>query len=121
MAGFAKAFTGLFRRPVLNWLIGLTITFRRRRVLSAMAPAELIVRYLKAMLSAVPPDLTTICKPVLLIGGSADQFFGDGIMEKATAGMPSAELYSLDGETHTAPVERAQAFKVKIGDFLSRS
>jgi len=119
LGGFTRAFTGLFRRRWLNWLIGLAIRRGRRRIEEGMAPAPAIVRYLRAMLAAAPADLSAIGAPALVIGGSADQFFGEGVMEEMAAALPSATLLLLPGETHMAPIEAARKFERAIGAFLA--
>ncbi len=117
--GFTSAFSGLFRRRLLNWLMALLVGLGRRRMAQGMAPAPVICRYLQAMLTAPPANLNAIAAPTLIIGGSADQFFGGGVMEEAAASLPSGVLHVLSGETHMAPVEVPKQFRTRIEAFLA--
>ncbi|MDZ4368879.1 MAG: alpha/beta hydrolase [Afipia sp.] len=117
-AGFASIFAGLFRNRVLNLLMDVMIGLGRKRVAGGMAPTPVILAYLKAMLSARPAELAAISAPTLVIGGSADQFFGDGIMEEAAAAVRHGTMHTLPGETHMAPVEASGGFRKKVQAFL---
>jgi pimeloyl-ACP methyl ester carboxylesterase len=117
--GFASTFSGLFRKRLLNWLMAATVRFGRRRVAEGMAPTPVILRYLRAMLSAPPARLAEVAAPALVIGGSADQFFGEGVMEEAALAFASGALHIVPGETHMAPVEDPRSFRKRIETFLS--
>jgi pimeloyl-ACP methyl ester carboxylesterase len=119
-AGFASIFSGLFRNRVLNWLMDVMIRLGRKRVVGGMAPTPVILTYLNAMLSARPAELAAISAPTLVIGGSADQFFGDGIMEEAAAAVRHGTVHILPSETHTAPVEASSGFRDSIQAFLMK-
>ena len=54
----------------------------------------------------------------MIIGGSADQFFG-GMFEPTAAAIPNATLAMFDGETHMVPVERARPVGAKLRGFLA--
>ena len=118
--GFASVFSGLFRKRVLNWLMGAMIWVGRKRVIGGMAQPPVILTYLNAMLSARPVQLEAISAPTLVIGGSADQFFGNGVMEEAAAAIRFGTVYSLPGETHMAPVEASGRFREGIEAFIMK-
>jgi pimeloyl-ACP methyl ester carboxylesterase len=120
LIAFSKSFMGLFRRPWLNALAGLSIFLGQRRIMAGMASTPAIIRYLQAMLYADPADLGKVRVPALVIGGAADQFFGDGVMAEMVAALPSGELHILPDETHMAPVEDASSFRNCLTKFLAQ-
>jgi pimeloyl-ACP methyl ester carboxylesterase len=117
-AGFASIFSGLFRKRALNWLMDLMIRLGRKRVVAGMAPSTAVLTYLNAIVSARPAELKAICAPTLVIGGAADQFFGDGVMEEAAEALRRGTVHTLPGETHMAPVEASSRFRERIEAFL---
>jgi pimeloyl-ACP methyl ester carboxylesterase len=117
-AGFADDFAALARRGWLNALVRLRLWMGRHTLAAGFNAPDAITGYLHAMLKAAPPDPRAITAPTLVVGGSADQFFGDGAMAEAAAAMPDARLVLLPGETHMAPVEASKAVAATIGAFL---
>jgi pimeloyl-ACP methyl ester carboxylesterase len=115
---FSRAFTTLFRRPWLNALIAISVALGNRRMADGMNPGPAILTYLHAMLDAPAIDLGRIHVPSLILGGSADQFFGDGVMEEAAAGIACAQLHLVSGETHMLPAERPEACRAVLATFL---
>ena len=45
--------------------------------------------------------------PTLVIGGTADQFFGPQVFEETAALVPHAKVKLFESETHMLPIERA--------------
>ena len=116
---FVDEFAAICRRPWLNCAIRLRVWFTRHKLDRTLASPETIVRYMRAMLDAQPPELSAIAARTLVIGGSEDQFFGGGAMHETAAAISSARIELLQGETHMAPVERARAVAAVIGRFLA--
>jgi pimeloyl-ACP methyl ester carboxylesterase len=119
-AALVADFAAVFRRGWLNWLLRLRLRSQRDRLAEVMNETPVIVRGLRALLDAPLADtapLGRITAPVLIIGGSADQFFG-GMFEPTAAAIPNATLAVFDGETHMVPVERARAVAAKLRGFL---
>jgi pimeloyl-ACP methyl ester carboxylesterase len=83
----------------------------------------IVIRGLTAILDARLANtagLARVRARTLVVGGSCDQFFGDGVFERTAAAVPNAELALFPGETHMVPIERARAVAVKLRAFLSR-
>ncbi|HYF22779.1 MAG TPA: alpha/beta hydrolase [Caulobacteraceae bacterium] len=116
--GLTREFAAVFRRPWFNALLALRLRLSGRRLATGMADGETAARYLRAMLEAGDADLEAVKAPTLIVGGSRDQFFGDGVMQEAAARIPAARVELLDGETHMAPVERAGAVAAAIARFM---
>lgn len=117
-SGFLADFGAVFRRPWLNALVWLRINLGRRSLAEGMNDADTIASYLSAILEAGTPPTEQIQAPTLVIGGSHDQFFGEGMMEETARSITDARLELLHGETHMAPVERANDMTIAIGNFL---
>jgi len=115
---FLEEFGAMFRRRWMNVLLRLRLRFARRRLEQRLATADTIVRYLKAMLAAAEIKPESISAPTLIIGGTEDQFFGQGTMKDAADRTPLGDLILLNGETHMAPVERARLVAGAIATFL---
>ena len=108
--GLTEEFVALFRRPWLNWLLRLRLQTSRARLPRTMNDPALIVRGLRAVLDD-PLDaeqLARITAPCLIVGGTRDQFFGDGMPQRTAALLPHATLELFEGETHMLPIERAR-------------
>jgi pimeloyl-ACP methyl ester carboxylesterase len=121
-AGLVEGFIAVFRRPWLNWLLRLRLRTRRARLGEAMNDPSTIVRGLSAILDARLADTTRLARVTartLVIGGSRDQFFGDGMLERTAAAVPNASIALFAGETHMVPVERTRAVAAKLRAFLS--
>jgi pimeloyl-ACP methyl ester carboxylesterase len=117
-SGFLSDFGAVFRRPWLNALVWLRINLGRTSLAEGMNDADIIVSYLSAILEAGTPPTQEIKVPTLMIGGSNDQFFGEGMMEETARSIADARLELLHGETHMAPVERANEVAIAIGKFI---
>jgi pimeloyl-ACP methyl ester carboxylesterase len=120
-AALAEGFVAVFRRPWLNWLLRLRLRTRRARLGDTMNDPAIIIRGLNAILDTRLADTTRLARVTartLVIGGSRDQFFGDGMFERTAAAVPNASLVLFPGETHMAPVERARAVAAKVRAFL---
>lgn len=86
-----------------------------------MNEPEVIVRGLRAVLDAGLDDvapLRRVTARCLVIGGEADQLFGDGQMATTAAHLQDARLHPFPGETHMAPVERARDVARELRAFL---
>ena len=115
-------FAAVFRRPWWNALLRARLRLGRRSLAARLNDPEVIVRGLRAVLDAAPPDpawLGRVRARTLVVGGSRDQFFGDGRMEETAARIENATLRILDGETHMAPVERARDVAAVVSGFLT--
>ena len=122
-AALVEGFATVFRRRVLNWLLRLRIRSQKSKLAEVMNDTPTIVRGLRALLEAPLADtgpLARVTAKTLVVGGSADQFFGDGQMERTAAAIPGAQLALFEGETHMVPVEKSRAVAAKIRDFLAR-
>jgi pimeloyl-ACP methyl ester carboxylesterase len=83
-----------------------------------------IIRGLRAVLDPRLADtarLAQVTARTLIIGGSQDQFFGDGMLERTAAAVPNASLVLFPGETHMVPVECSRAVAAKLRAFLVSS
>jgi pimeloyl-ACP methyl ester carboxylesterase len=121
LAALVEDFIAMFRRPWLNWLLRLRLWTRRARLGETMNDPPSIVRGLRAILDTRLADTTRLARVTartLVIGGSRDQFFGDGMLERTAAAVPHASLVVLPGETHMVAVERAHAVAAKLRAFL---
>jgi pimeloyl-ACP methyl ester carboxylesterase len=117
-----QGFMAVFRRPWLNWLLRIRLWTRRNSLGDTMNDAPTIVRGLTAILDTRLADTTRLARVTartLVIGGSRDQFFGDGTMERTAAAVPNASLVLFSGETHMVPVERPRAVAASLREFLS--
>lgn len=102
-----EQFAAVFRRPWLNWLLRWRLRRSRDRLAQVMNEPSLIVRGLASVLEHPldPARLVRATMPCLVVGGSADQFFG-GMFERTAELLPNATLCLIAGETHMVPVER---------------
>lgn len=120
LVGLAEDFVAVFRRPWLNWLLRLRLHTSRARLPQTMNEPALIVRGLRAVLDD-PLDaeqLARVTAPCLLVGGTRDQFFGDGMQQRTAALLPHATLKLFEGETHMLPIERARHVARIVRTFL---
>lgn len=120
-AALVEGFATVFRRRVLNWLLRMRIRSQKSRLAEVMNDTPTIVRGLRALLDAPLADtapLSRITAKTLIIGGTADQFFGDGMMERTAEAIPDAKLALFPGETHMVPVEKRRAVAAKLREFL---
>ena len=109
LVGLTDDFVGLFRRPWLNWLVRLRVRTSRARLPETLNDPALIIRGLRAVLDE-PLDeaqLARVTAPCLIVVGTRDQLFGDGMPQRTAALLPRASLELVEGETHMLPVERA--------------
>jgi pimeloyl-ACP methyl ester carboxylesterase len=121
LGALVEDFVAVFRRPWFNWLVRLRLRTRRGRLGETMNDPHIIVRGLGAILDARLADtarLARVTARTLVIGGSRDQFFGDGMFQRTAAAVPNASLALFPGETHMVPVERARAVAAKLRAFL---
>jgi pimeloyl-ACP methyl ester carboxylesterase len=122
LAALVEGFIAVFRRPWLNWLLRLRLRTRRARLGDTMNDPAIIIRGLSAILDKRLADTThlgRVTARTLVIGGSKDQFFGDGMLERTAAAVPNSSLVIFPGETHMVLVERARAVAAKLNAFLS--
>lgn len=120
LVGLTEDFVALFRRPWLNWLLRLRLRTSRARLPQTMNEPTLVIRGLRAVLDD-PLDAAQVARmtaPCLLIGGTRDQFFGDGMQQRTAALLLRAKLELFEGETHMLPVERARPVARIIRTFL---
>ena len=120
--GFLDEFGLVFRRPWLNWLLRLRLRRERERLHETMNDPAAIVRGLNAVagedFGADPAWLKRIRARTLIVGGTKDPFFDVEAMEETARVIPSAQLKLFKGETHMLPVERAQAVRRVVAEFL---
>jgi pimeloyl-ACP methyl ester carboxylesterase len=112
----------LFRRPWYNWLVRLKLWKDRDRLVSEFKDPKLILRSYRSLFSedfARNPDFAKrIAAPTLVIGGTADQFFGTRVFEETARIIPSARVELFEGETHMLPIERSADVADALGRFL---
>lgn len=115
-----QGFTSMFRSPVLNFLVDLRVRLGAKSMVARLGRAEVISRYLEAMLEFEPDMKATFLRetPTLLVGGTRDQFFAQAMREAAIR-LPHITTLLLAKETHMVPVERAKAVREAISLFLS--
>lgn len=124
LVALVEGFAGVFRRPWFNWLLRLRLRVRSARLAAGLNDPATIVRGLSAILDPRLADTTQLARVTartLVLGGSRDQFFGDGMFEATAAALPSASLVLFPGETHMVPVERARAVAAEVRAFLRRT
>lgn len=120
LAGLGTDFVGLFRRPLLNWLLRLRLHTRRGRSVEGLNDPQVIARGLRAVLDS-PTDerrLRRITARTLIVAGTRDQIFG-AECELTAALVPDASLALFPGETHMLPIERRKAVAAKVREFLA--
>lgn len=121
-AALVGDFAAVFKRPWLNWLLRMRLRSRRHKLAVEMNDPAIITRGLRAVLGSAQPDtrwLGAVSARTLVIGGTADQFFGAGRMDETAAAIKGAELRLFAGETHMVAVERSRDVAAAISDFLS--
>lgn len=123
LPGLIEGFAAVFRRPWFNWLLRARLRSRRGRLGEMLNDPAIVIRGLTAILDARLANTTGLARVsarTLVIGGSCDQFFGDGVFQRTVAAVPNASLALFPGETHMLPIERARAVAGKLRAFLSR-
>ncbi len=122
LVGLTEGFVAMFRRPWFNWLVRLRLRTSRGRLARTMNDPALIVRGLRAVLDAPidPAELANVTARCLVVGGTRDQFFGDGMQQTTAAKLAHATIDLVDGETHMLPVERASHVKRALGAFFAQ-
>lgn len=113
----------LFRRPWYNWLVRAKLWKDPDRLASEFKDLRLILRSYRSLFSedfARNPDFARrITAPTLVIGGTADQFFGTRVFEETINMVPGARLKLFDGETHMAPLERSADMVSTLAKFVA--
>ena len=119
---FVKDNALLFRRPWYNWLVRLKLWKNRDRLASEFKDPALILRAYRSIFSedfARNADFAKrITVPTLVIGGTADQYFGTRVFEETARLIPNARLTLFKGETHMLPVEKSGAVASAIAAFV---
>jgi pimeloyl-ACP methyl ester carboxylesterase len=121
-ASLVESFAAVSRRRWLNWLLRARLRSQKARLAELMNDTPTIVRGLRALVDAPLADtaaLAGITAKTMIVGGSADQFFGEGMMERTAELVPGATLALLPGETHLLPIEKARAVAAKLRAFLA--
>ena len=115
----------LFRRPWYNWLVRLKLWKDRGRLASELKDLKTILRAYKGLFAedfARNADFARCIRvPTLVIGGTADQFFGPAVFEETAALIPQATVKLFEGETHMLPIERAGDVAEAILTLLGRA
>jgi pimeloyl-ACP methyl ester carboxylesterase len=113
----------LFRRPWYNWLVRLKLWKDRDRLASEFKDPTLILRAYRSLFSedfARNADFSRrITAPTLVIGGTADQFFGTRVFEETAGMIPGARVALFEGETHMLPIERRGDVADAVAAFLA--
>lgn len=120
----AAGFLGQFRRWWWNELVRLRLRVRRSRLGERMNDGPVIVSGLEAILDPRLADtarLARVTAPTLVLGGTRDSFFGDGMFERTAASVPAGKLVSFPEETHMVPIERARDVAAEVRAFLARA
>jgi len=101
----------LFRRPWYNWLVRLKLWKDRGRLASEFKDPKTILRAYKGLFSEDFARNAECARRIraatLVIGGTADQFFGPQVFEETAALVPHAKVKLFESETHMLPIERA--------------
>ncbi len=112
----------LFRRPWYNWLVRLRLRRRKGRVAAEFNDPASIARAYRAIFSTDfernGAYAARIGAETLIVGGTADQFFGRDDFEETTRLIPRARLELFAGERHMLPVERRRDVARLLADFL---
>lgn len=113
----------LFRRSWYNWLVRAKLWKDRNRLASEFKDPKLILRSYRSLFSedfARIPDFTRrIAAPTLVVGGTADQFFGTHVFEATARMIPGARVALFEGETHMLPIERSGDVAAAVSAFLA--
>lgn len=81
----------------------------------------LFLRMLSAVGEVTAEDvLPTIRVPALIVAGTLDSFTPPHLAERMAAAIPDAELMLVEGGTHVVPIERREAVRERVLDFLAR-
>lgn len=107
-----------------NALLSARVRVRRSHLLAHVNDPRIVVAMLQAALEesdALTPRLASIRLPTFIVGGTADQFFGDGAMRTLARTLPAATLLLVADETHMLPLERPDLVAAPLADFLGRS
>ena len=112
----------LFRRSWYHWLVRLKLWKDRDRLASEFKDPKLILRSYRSLFSedfARNPDFARrITAPTLVVGGTADQFFGTQVFKETAKMIPGAGIALFEGETHMLPIERSGDVADVIAAFL---
>jgi pimeloyl-ACP methyl ester carboxylesterase len=115
----------LFRRPWYNWLVRLKLWKDRDRLPSEFKDPGLILRSYRSLFSSDfernAEFARRIQAPTLILGGTADQFFGPGVFKETAALIPNARVELLDDETHMVPIERSADVAKSIARFVQHA
>lgn len=113
----------LFRRPWYNWLVRLKLWKDRERLAAEFKDPKLILRSYRSLFSEDFRRNSEFAKritaPTLVVGGSADQFFGSGVFEETAKLIAGARIMLYKGETHMLPIERSGDVADAIAAFLA--
>jgi len=94
----------------------------RDRLASEFKDPKTILRAYKGLFSADFARNADFARrvqvPTLVIGGTADQFFGPQVFEETAALIPQATVKLFAGETHMLPIERSGAVAEAISTHL---
>jgi pimeloyl-ACP methyl ester carboxylesterase len=64
--------------------------------------------------------LSKIDVPVLVVAGEKDTFTPSSLSTFMADEIPDAELFTLEGGTHVAPIEQPEAVGAKLKQFVER-
>src|SRR5690606_20663012 len=79
----------------------------------------MFLRMLERIGSSTAEDmLSDIAPPVLVVPGELDTFTPVHLAEKMAADIPSSVLWVESGATHVAPIERREAVRAHVLQFL---
>ncbi len=125
LSGMVRHNMALFRRPWYNWLVRLRYKRRKGTFAADFNDPASIVRAYRALFSTDfernGACAARIGAETLIVGGTADQFFGRDDFEETARMIPRARLELFEGERHMLPVERRRDVAGLLADFLSRS
>jgi pimeloyl-ACP methyl ester carboxylesterase len=123
MEGLVRENALLFRRLCFNLLAGFALWLRGRRQMEGLrAPAVLLAGYRSIFSDHISGNgvlVGRIRSPTLVIGGSADQFFGAGVFRETAEMIEGARLVLFPGETHMLPIECPRAVAEQIRNFCA--
>jgi pimeloyl-ACP methyl ester carboxylesterase len=81
----------------------------------------LFLRMLSAAGEVTAEDmLPTIAVPTLVIAGELDSFTPPSLAQRMVDAIPGAELMLVEGGTHVVPIERREAVRARVAEFLER-
>ncbi len=115
----------LFRRPWYNWLVRLRTWQRRGRFAAEFNDPAAVAQAYRALFSTDfernGAYAARIGAETLIVGGTADQFFGRDDFEETARLIPRARLELFAGERHMLPVERRRDVARLLASFLDGS